>query len=461
MSYSESQNMNWNSLYTSKRLGAEHRYEGENIDPIRNAYLRDYDRLIFSSPFRRMQNKTQVFPVPGPIFVHNRLTHSLEVASVGRSLGKAIGVNISKKYPEEDAYFHEFYRYDLPTVIATSCLAHDIGNPPFGHSGESAIRNYFDNLTGETRDTLEAELSENQLNDFRKFEGNANAFRILTNPQNGHQLTYATIASIVKYPTDSSNGFNKKTGLVGTKKSGFFDSEIETYRKVASELDIIVLDDETNTFARHPFVFLMEAADDICYRIIDLEDAHRLRILTVQQVMDLLLPFWENDEKTYNYLKNDKLPRIIDNDEKLSFLRAMLINLLTVKCTEIFMDNEEAILAGQLNESLIDILDHHTTNCLKKVDDISIRDIYNHKSVIEIEIAGYNVIGDLLDEFVTAVLHPTREKSKKLIQLVPKQFNPQPDNLYANIQSVVDFIAGMSDLFAVDLYRRIKGITIH
>ena len=453
--------MNWNSLYTSKRLGAEHRYEGENIDPIRNAYLRDYDRLIFSSPFRRMQNKTQVFPVPGPIFVHNRLTHSLEVASVGRSLGKAIGVNISKKYPEEDANFHEFYRYDLPTVIATSCLAHDIGNPPFGHSGESAIRNYFDNLTGETRDTLEAELSENQLNDFRKFEGNANAFRILTNPQNGHQLTYATIASIVKYPTDSSNGFNKNTGFIGTKKSGFFDSEIETYRKVATELDITVLDDETNIFARHPFVFLMEAADDICYRIIDLEDAHRLRILTVQQVMDLLLPFWENDEKMYNYLKSDKLPRIIDNNEKLSFLRAMLINLLTQQCTKVFMDNEEAILSGQLNKSLIDILDKYTTDCLKKVDEISIRDIYNHKSVIEIEIAGYNVIGDLLDEFVTAVLHPSRDKSKKLIQLVPKQFSTQQDSLYANIQSVVDFIAGMSDLFAVDLYRRIKGITIH
>ena len=453
--------MNWNSLYTSKRLWAEHRYEGENIDPIRNAYLRDYDRLIFSSPFRRMQNKTQVFPVPGPIFVHNRLTHSLEVASVGRSLGKAIGVNISKKYPEEDANFHEFYRYDLPTVIATSCLAHDIGNPPFGHSGESAIRNYFDNLTGENRDTLEAELSENQLNDFRKFEGNANAFRTLTNPQNGHQLTYATIASIVKYPTDSTNGFNKKTGLIGTKKSGFFDSEIETYRKVAAELGITVLDDETNTFARHPFVYLMEAADDICYRIIDLEDAHRLRILTVQQVMDLLLPFWENDKAKYEYYTTNKLLRIEDNNEKLSFLRAVLISHLVEKCTEAFMQKEEEILQGKLNQSLIDILDEHTITCLKKIDEISVRDIYNHKSVIEIEIAGYNVIGGLLDEFVTAVLHPSRDKSKKLIQLVPKQFNTKQDSLYANIQSVVDFIAGMSDLFAVDLYRRIKGITIH
>jgi dGTPase len=453
--------MNWNALYTSKRLGAEHRYTGENTDPIRNAYLRDYDRLIFSSPFRRMQNKTQVFPVPGPIFVHNRLTHSLEVASVGRSLGKAIGVNISQKYPEENANFHEFYRYDLPTVIATACLAHDIGNPPFGHSGESAIRNFFDNLSGETKDTLEAELSENQLNDFRRFEGNANAFRILTNPENNHQLTYTTIASIVKYPTDSSNGFNKKTGLIGTKKSGFFDSEIETYQKVANELKITALNDEMNTYARHPFVYLMEAADDICYRIIDLEDAHRLRILTVEQVMDLLLPFWENDEAQYNYYKNNKLPRIKDNNEKLSFLRAVLISFLVEKCTKVFMEKEEEILNGNLNESLIDILDEHTTACLKKIDEISIRDIYNHKSVVEIEIAGYNVIGGLLEEFVTAVLHPSRDKSKKLLRLIPKQFSINQDNLYANIQSVVDFIAGMSDLFAVDLYRRIKGITIH
>jgi dGTPase len=453
--------MNWKTLYTSKRLGAEKRYETEKNDLIRNAYLRDYDRLIFSSPFRRMQNKTQVFPVPGPIFVHNRLTHSLEVASVGRSLGKAVGVKISQKYPEENPDFHEFYRHDLPTVVATACLAHDIGNPPFGHSGESAIRNYFDNLSGDTKDTLEGELSDNQLNDFRKFEGNANAFRILTNDQNGHQLTYTAIASIVKYPTDSSNGFDKSTGLIGTKKSGFFDSEIETYRKVADELQIKVIDEERNTYARHPFVFLMEAADDICYRIIDLEDAHRLRILTVQQVIDLLLPFWEEDEKTYNYLKNDKLHRIGDNNEKLSFLRAMLINLLSQKCTEAFMQHETQILAGQLNKSLIDILDAHTLKCLKKVDKVSVTDIYNHKSVIEIEIAGYNVIGALLDEFLTAVLHPTRPKSGKLLQLIPKQANIKQGELYNNIQIVVDFVAGMSDLYAVDLYRRITGITIH
>jgi dGTPase len=274
-------------------------------------------------------------------------------------------------------------------------------------------------------------------------------------------LTYTAIATIVKYPTDSTNGFNKKTGFIGTKKSGFFDSEIEVYRKVANELNIKVLDVERNTFARHPFVFLMEAADDICYRIIDLEDAHRLRILTVQQVMDLLLPFWENDETTYKYLTESKLPRITDNNEKLAFLRAMLINLLSQQCTEAFMKHEQQMLSGQLNKSLIDMLDVHTQACLQKVDDISVREIYNHKSVIEIEIAGYNVIGALLDEFVTAVLHPTRSKSGKLLQLIPKQFNINQESLYADIQLVVDFVAGMSDLYAVDLFRRITGITIH
>jgi dGTPase len=205
----------------------------------------------------------------------------------------------------------------------------------------------------------------------------------------------------------------------------------------------------------------MEAADDICYRIIDLEDAHRLRILTAQQVLDLLLPFWKNDETTYKYLTESKLPRITDNNEKLAFLRAMLINLLSQQCTEAFMQHEQQILSGRLNNSLIDMLDAHTLACLKKVDDISVQDIYNHKSVVEIEIAGYNVIGALLDEFVTAVLHPTRSKSGKLLQLIPKQNNIKQGELYNNIQIVVDFVAGMSDLYAVDLYRRITGITIH
>src|ERR1044072_4469750 len=199
--------MNWQQLFSTKRSGSEHRTAYS--DAIRTSFLRDYDRLIFSSAFRRLQNKTQVFPLPGPVFVHNRLTHSLEVASVGRSLGKAVGDAIAKKYPDTDEQFQEFYRYELPSVIAAGCLAHDIGNPPFGHSGEDAIRTYFRELKGEERQKITEQLTENQLKDFELFEGNSNALRILTNKLNetqegGYRLTYPTLAAIVKYPCTSS-----------------------------------------------------------------------------------------------------------------------------------------------------------------------------------------------------------------------------------------------------------------
>src|ERR1700722_8477251 len=262
--------MNWQQLYSPLRTGASVP-SSTSADPARTSFLRDYDRIIFSSAFRRLQNKTQVFPLPGPVFVHNRLTHSLEVASVGRSLGKAVGDALAERYPGLGDGFREFYKYELPSVIAAACLAHDIGNPPFGHSGEDAIRNFFRELEGEGKARFAAELTPNQQQDFLRFEGNANAFRTLTHAFNerspgGFRLTYATLASIVKYPCDSLNGFDKQQ-LV-TKKSGFFDSETGTYMAIADELGIPRLHPDKNVYARHPFVYLVEAADDFCYRII-------------------------------------------------------------------------------------------------------------------------------------------------------------------------------------------------
>ncbi|HXO76289.1 MAG TPA: dNTP triphosphohydrolase, partial [Puia sp.] len=285
--------MNWQQLYSPLRTGsASAAIKGvpgsDGPDGVvRTSFLRDYDRIIFSSAFRRLQNKTQVFPLPGPVFVHNRLTHSLEVASVGRSLGKAIGDAIGDKYAGIGEDFKEFYKYELPSVIAAGCLAHDIGNPPFGHSGEDAIRNFFRELTGEGKRRFETELSPNQQRDFLYFEGNANAFRTLTHNFNeralgGFRLTYATLASIVKYPSDSEHGFNKQRLI--TKKSGFFDSEINTYKTIAKELGIPQVESGKNVFARHPFVYLVEAADDICYRVIDFEDAHRLNIISIETI---------------------------------------------------------------------------------------------------------------------------------------------------------------------------------
>src|SRR5579871_4628985 len=292
--------MDWKSLYTAQRTGGSKRTNA-STDVVRNSFQRDYDRIIFSSAFRRLQNKTQVFPLPGAIFVHNRLTHSLEVASVGRSLGKAVGEMIAAKYPSEGDEFTEFYRHELASVIASACLAHDIGNPPFGHSGEDAIRSFFTSLEGDTRKIIHDALNPNQVRDFEFFEGNSNAFRTLTHSFNepepgGYKLTYTTLASLVKYPCSSAEGFNKKSGLIATKKSGFFASEKDIYDKIASQLNIPKIAGYEQVYARHPFVYLTEAADDICYRVIDLEDAHRLHIISLETFMDMFLPFFDNEK---------------------------------------------------------------------------------------------------------------------------------------------------------------------
>jgi dGTPase len=456
--------MNWETLFSAARTGNEHKIS-TSPETIRNSFLRDYDRLVFSSAFRRLQNKTQVFPLPGAVFVHNRLTHSLEVASVGRSIGKAVGDKIAEAYNGSDDYFTEFYKYELPSVIAAACLAHDIGNPPFGHSGEDAIRVYFNELKGDDNRRFENELSGNQQRDFLFFEGNANAFRTLTHSFNeerkgGLQLTYATLASIVKYPCDSENGFNRQQ-LV-TKKSGFFSSEISTYQNIASTLQIPKIS-EGHVYARHPFVYLVEAADDICYRIIDFEDAHRLNILSIEKISALFLAFFD-DETGYDARENVEatLHRINDSNQKVQFLRAKLINLLIKKVTHVFFENEKALLAGTLHKSLIELLPEKERAIIKKIDDYSVSNIYNYRSVIEIEMAGYHVIGGLLQQFATAVIQPATSRSSKLLQLVPKQFvvKQQSGTLYNDIQSVVDFIAGMTDLYAVDLYRKITGIEI-
>lgn len=453
--------MQWHSLYSSTRSGSVPK-TGPSSETRRTSFVRDYDRLIFSSAFRRLQNKTQVFPLPGAVFVHNRLTHSLEVGSVGRSLGKAVGDALADRYKDESEEFREFYKYELPSVIAAGCLAHDIGNPPFGHSGEEAIRIFFGQLEGDAKQRFETELSPNQQRDFLFFEGNANAFRTLTHSFNeplpgGFRLTYASLASIVKYPCDSLHGFNKQA-LV-TKKSGFFDSEKETYRQMAATLGIPQLRKDADVYARHPFVFLVEAADDICYRIIDFEDAHRLGILPLQQLKELFLAFFDHEEG-YDSRSNVEamLSQINADNQQVQFLRSRLIGLLITAVCKVFMKKEEELLKGTLGQSLIDLLAPHQLDIIKKIDEYSIQHIYNHRSVVEIELAGYNIIGELLKTFTNAVLNPNNPQSKKLLQLIPQQFVVNRKSLYADVQSVVDFIAGMTDLYAVDMYRKITGM---
>jgi len=452
--------MKWQTLYSARRVGDPERKDA-SPEQARNSFLRDYDRIIFSSAFRRLQNKTQVFPLPGSVFVHNRLTHSLEVASVGRSLGKNVGDALAKKYPNEGGDFAEFYKYELPSVIAAACLAHDIGNPPFGHSGEDAIRTYFTEMEGDTKTIITDNLTANQLKDFEYFEGNSNALRVLTHSFKD-KLTYTTLAAIVKYPCSSLAGF-KDTGLIATKKSGFFDSEADIYKDIAATFDIPQVSGRDNVYARHPFVYLTEAADDICYRVIDLEDAHRLQITSLEQFKELFLPFF-NDKVGYNseaYILG-KLADIDDNNQKVQYIRARWIGLMTEKLSQVFMDNEEALLHGTLQKDLMKCLPDREYQLIKKINNYSVKNIYNYRTVVEIELAGYNVIGGLLKELLHAVLHKGHTKSEKVVKIIPAQFpiTQKREDLYHDVQSVVDFISGMTDLYAIDLYRKITGITI-
>lgn len=438
--------MNWQELYSNKRFRETSTVPKE---PGRGDYIRDYDRVIFSSPFRKLQNKTQVFPLPGAFFVHNRLTHSLEVASVGRSLGKFVGDALADKYANVfSKNSNDFYRFELSDVIQTACLAHDIGNPPFGHFGEEAIRSFFEDFFQKNGNL---DLTENQVRDFTKFEGNANAFRILTElfARMGLKITYTTLASVVKYPSSSSKGFNKER--LNTKKSGFFDGETSYFENIAKELGIPGAD---AVFARHPFVYLVEAADDICYRIIDLEDAFKLNVIHFSEVLELLYPLLEGSSMLA-YL-DKKLAELDDDEQKLSLLRALLVNHLTKLCTEAFFAHEEEILNGTLNNSLIDLLDEPYKSQIKKVDKFSINKIYNSHTVIEKELAGYHAIYGLLEEFIGALLLPELHKSKKLMCLLPNRKDLN-GNLYSDIMTIVDYVSQMTDDYAMEIFRKIRG----
>jgi len=454
--------MHWHHLYSPIRLGIEDRpiYS----DKIRNPYQQDYDRLIFSSPFRRLQNKTQVFPLPGSVFVHNRLTHSLEVACVGRSLGNIIGHRIADEHTEENEDFVHFYRNEMGSVISAACIAHDIGNPPFGHSGEKAISTYFTDLHGTQREMLQSELSESQWKDLTNFEGNANGLRLLTHQFNersrgGQRLTYTTLAAMVKYPCESSIGLDKSRK--SRSKFGFFHAEMETFRKIATTLKLAQTSDKPLAYVRHPFVYLVEAADDICYQVIDWEDAHRLKIISTEEAQEqLLLFFADKPGDQFERIKSNML-KIQDMNERIGYLRAVAINSLVDECADIFWKNRDAILQGSYEKSLLDDLSGSLGDAFTALIGKSVERIYNYRPVVEIELAGYKVLGGLLEEFVPAVLAPQAHQHKKLLRLLPLQFQPaEGAGPYEKVLSVVDFVSGMTDLYAVDLYRHIKGISL-
>ena len=443
--------MKWTQLISNKRLGQEHRHTERHDD--RTEFKRDYDRLIFSAPFRRLQNKTQVFPLPGSIFVHNRLTHSLEVASVGMSLGNDVAQRIiQEKRPELRGTLFE----QIGQIVSTACLAHDLGNPPFGHSGEKAIQTFFTEGAG---NALKSKVSSEFWDDITHFEGNANAFRLLTHQFKGRRaggfvMTYSTLASIVKYPYASSAASKKG-------KFGFFQSEQEYYQRIADEMGIICKSapGEPLRYARHPLVYLVEAADDICYEIMDLEDAHKLKILTYDETERLLLEFFdpENQKKILKRIVDEGLQ---DPNEKVVYMRACVIGKLENECVNTFVENEEAILNGTFEGSLIEHINEIQRNAYQQCAKLSVERIYRSRPVLDVELSGYKIMATLMEQMTEAVMHPERYYSQQLIERVSSQYDINSNDLETRIMAVIDYIAGMTDIYALDVYQKINGISL-
>lgn len=448
--------MQWPQLLCAERLGAA---RPAGAEPQRSPFQRDSDRLIFSSAFRRLQDKTQVFPLSDNDYVRTRLTHSLEVASVGRSLGTIVGTAIS----ERDGL--AFHGSDFGAIVSAAALAHDLGNPPFGHSGEDAIREWFSHSA--VAQEARATLAESEEADLARFEGNAQGFRVITRlqmPDNpGLRLTCATLGAFTKYPTESLVPERARIHEgASAKKFGFFQSERDFFAEVAARCGLLRRAPQHAWWARHPLAFLVEAADDICYRLVDFEDGFRLRILDFEEVRDAFLAVIGDDSKLAGTGK------MRQEKERIEFLRALAIGAAVQQTAEVFLEKEAEILRGEFDQPLIDLIP--AGDALERIKRRSIETIYATPRGVEIEAAGFAVLGGLLDDFVGAVSDLARNgraaspRSHKLLRLVPEHSigaHRVPDaSPYQRLLRMIDFVSGMTDSYAVSLYKRVRGISL-
>ncbi len=433
--------MNWSTLLSSQRQNQKPGPEGQS----RSSFEQDFDRIVFSHPFRKLQDKTQVHPLPEHDFVHTRLTHSLEVSSVGRSLGKRAGEVIMERHPDLNKNFSSF---DIGAITAAAALAHDLGNPPFGHAGEAAISYYF------SKKELWSSVTAEEMSDLRQFEGNAQGFRLLNRKDYGLRLTYATLGAFTKYPCHSaSKGRDKKKR--SQKKFGYFQTEKEVFTEVAENLGLIKFGD--GIWCRHPLAFLVEAADDICYNIIDLEDACRLNLVTYNELLELLAPILGDK------LNKEKLDTMHGLNAKLGLLRALTIGELIEACAQVFVDNEKQILDASFDRALTD--DCKFKEALNTISKVSVDKIYHTHSVVEIEAAGHEILPALVEDFIQAAENVTSNNSRKyqnMALLFPEEIRlsiAAADSKYKILREVIDFVSGLTDRHALGLYRKIKGIS--
>jgi len=440
--------MQWEQLLSLRKQG----HKGKRIrieeNETRLGFEVDYDRVIFSSAFRSLQDKTQVIPLSKTSFVHTRLTHSLEVSVVGRSLGRIVGKEILKKHPQLQSV-HGYQFNDFGAIVAAAALAHDIGNPPFGHSGEKAIGDYFLNGNGKR---FKNQLTEKEYQDLVDFEGNANGFKILTESKNGVEgglrLTYATLGAFMKYPKQSLP--KKPTTHVADKKFGVFQSDTEFFGEVVSELGL--LKRENTGFARHPLTFLVEAADDICYTIIDFEDGINLGLIEEEIALEYLINLVRNNLKTEVY------SRLNTAQDRLAYLRAIAINTLIAEAATIFLDNEEEILRGNFSEALLDKSQYKAQ--IADIIKISVEKVYQSTEVMEKEIAGYTILSTLLDGFTTAYENHQKGTARQYDKLLLRMFNgdlSKNQSVYGYLMECCSYISRMTDGNALQIFQKIKG----
>ena len=443
--------MEWDKLVSTARLGREDERDG-GAGGSRTEYMRDWDRLVYSSAFRRLQDKTQVFPLSDSDYVRTRLTHSIEVSSVGRSLGMLCGEFIKEREPGLS-----MAPQDFGSIVAAACLAHDIGNPPFGHSGEAAIQCWF----AEHQNDWLAELDEGERQDFLRFEGNAQGFRLVTRLQNavdhgGFQLTYAVLAAFTKYPRLASLPVSKER--VSEKKFGFFAQDAANFARVAEGVGLVRK--ENGAWARHPLAFVMEAADDICYGIVDLEDGHRLGRVSFEDTRALLWPIAFADSPDGSQPRSRSYDQLEDDEGRVEYLRARAIGKLVLAAVEVFREHYDAIMAGRFEQDLAGA--SRFAPQLKAIGRLSRERIYATPSVLQIEAAGFEILGGLLDKIVPALVRLDARRTpanRKIAQIIPPQF-ARGTTAYERLLGATDFISGMTDTYALKLFRRLNGIEL-
>lgn len=434
-----------------KRFGDENKRLRREQDETRVGFEVDYDRIIFSTEFRSLQDKTQVVPLSKTDFVHTRLTHSLEVSVVGRSLGRKVGKLLLEKHPHLEN-IHGYKINDFGAIVAAAALAHDIGNPPFGHSGEKAIGAYFKNGKGKQFKTY---LAEKEYQDLCDFEGNANGFKILTESREGRagglRLSYATLGAFMKYPKESLP--KKPTNHIADKKYGFFQSEKQMFTDVALDLGLTTRSKKDISYSRHPLAYLVEAADDICYTIIDFEDGINLGLIEEEFALEYLIKLVKGKiiTKNYNALKTTQ--------DRVSYLRALAISTLIDEAASLFMKHEDAILNGKFETALLDISQYKAQ--IKDIINLSIKKVYRSKEVINKEIAGYEILNQLLGAFGQLAFNSYENNlsnyDKLLINLLPETVELSNDSLYNNLLGICLYISKLSDTNAMLLHQKLKG----